>query len=133
MRTELPLRIVVDNPVPGYVMALQRGATATAEMVPPAGEGVFDFSVTIDGDLPDGRPRLLGPYVQGPPTERFVYICIHGSGWNGRAKVPLKALDAAAIAALKPGERLCAHYSGQGRNGLPACATVRLTQGWAPV
>ncbi len=26
--------------------------------------------------MADGRPRLLGPYVQGPPAGRFVYLCV---------------------------------------------------------
>lgn len=143
MRTErfdLPLRIVVDHPVAGFVMALQRGATATAEFVPPVGTSatavVFEFTVTVEGALADGRPRLLGPYVQGPPGARFIYLGIHrvvGQSWSGRAKVPLKDLNWAAIETLKPGERLCAHYNGEGRGGTPACATVPLTQGWTAI
>ncbi len=138
-RFELPLRIVVDDPVPGFAMALQRGATAKAELVPPvsasAGALAFDFMVTVDGTLADGRPRLLGPCVQGPPDARFVYLCVGramGQPWSGRVKVPLKAMGWAAIEALKPGERLCAHYDGTGRGGLPAVATVPLTSGWMP-
>jgi hypothetical protein len=139
MRTErfdLPLRIVVDDPVPGYVMALQSGAAAKAELKAgnrSADTWAFDFTVTVDGALPDGRPRLLGPCVQGPPAARFVYLCIRrtaGQPWSGRAKVPLKDLDWPAIEALPPGGRLCAHYNGTGRGGLPACATVPLTSHW---
>lgn len=132
-RFDLPLRITVDDPVPGFFMALQRGATATAEMVRPVTGCTFDFTVTVDGTLKDGRPRLLGPCVQGPPDARFIYLVIHRPfpPWSGRAKVPLKAMTWADIEALKPNERLCAHYSGQGRNGLPACATVPLRPpGW---
>ncbi len=138
-RFDLPLRIVVDHPVPGYVMALQKGATGKAELLPPTG-GVsllaFDFTVMVDGALLDGRPRLLGPCVQGPPPARFVYLCVARTpvlAWNGRVKVPLKDLDWAAIEALGPGERLCAHYNGTGRGGLPALATVPLNQGWAAI
>ncbi len=143
MRTErfdLPLRIVVDTPVPGYVMALQRGATATAELALPISASadalIFDFTVTVHGALADGRPRLLGPCVQGPPAERFIYLGIHravGEPWSGRAKVPLKDLTWAAIEALPPSERLSAHYNGTGRGGAPACATVPLTRGWEAI
>ncbi len=139
-RFELPLRIVVDTPVPGFAMALQSGATAKAAFIPPvmtsADAWVFDFTATVEGSLPDGRPRLLGPCVQGPPVERFVYLCIHrlaAPSWSGRAKVPLKAVGWAAIEALKPEQRLCAHYNGAGRGGLPACATVPLTRAWTPM
>jgi len=136
-RFELPLRIVVDNPVPGFAMALQRGATAKAELLPPSRQStegvVFDFEVTVDGALSDGRPRLLGAYVQGPPGERFIYLCIWstGHGWNGRAKVPLKDIGWADIERLKPGQRLGTHYNGTGRGGAPACGTVKLSpSGW---
>ena len=139
-RFDVPLRIVVDTPVPGFVMRLQSGATAKAEWLPPASASAealaFDFTVSVDGVLPDGRPRLLGPVVQGPPAARFVYLTIArvtGPSWSGRAKVPLKDLSWAMIETLPPDGRLCAHYNGAGRGGLPACATVPLTQGWAVI
>ncbi len=73
MRTDhlqLPLRIVVQDPVPGLAMALQRGGGATlAELVGPAvgaGPGLaFGLEVSVQGSLPDGSPRLLGPFAQG--------------------------------------------------------------------
>ena len=139
-RFELPLRVIVDNPMPGFAMALQRGATAKAELVLPVRHSadaiIFDFTVTVDGTLPDGRPRLLGPNVQGPPGERFVYLCIRSTRhtWSGRAKVPLKEMGWADINVLKPGDRLCAHYNGTGRGSTPACATVKLSPpGWQAV
>jgi hypothetical protein len=138
-KTELALRIVVDGPVPGLVMALQRGAAAKAELL--AGDGaIFEFAVTADGALPDGRPRLLGPFVQGPPAERFVYLCVGkmagqaDSPWAGRVKVPLGDITAKMVAGLKPGARLEAHIPGRGRRDGPALATVKLLgQGWRAV
>ncbi|MGZ6013921.1 MAG: DUF5990 family protein, partial [Caulobacteraceae bacterium] len=98
-RFDLPLRIVVADPAPGLALTLQRGAAGKAAPVPPVAETaedlIFDLDITVDGALADGRPRLLGPYVQGPPAERFVYICVarNGGGPVGRMKVPLKGLD----------------------------------------
>jgi hypothetical protein len=135
-RVDLPLRVVVEGPVPGFVMALQRGASGKAQFVPPVGGSeaalVFAFEIVVDGTLADGRPRLLGPCVQGPPNERFVYLCIgKGAAWTRRAKIPLGAISWAQIEGLKPGERLIARYSGRARDGTPACATVRLLEpGW---
>ena len=115
-RFELPIRIVVDAPVPGLAMALQRGQAAKAVLVPPANRSsdavVFDLEVTVDGRLPDGRPRLLGPCVQGPPEARFVYLSVGqyagqaDSEWAGRVKVPLGDLGWDTIEALSPGDRL---------------------------
>jgi hypothetical protein len=140
-RSALPLRIAVEQPVPGVALALQRGASGKASLVGPAHRSAdaltFDFDVTLDGSIADGRPRLLGPFVQGPPTARFVYINVGasagqiGSPWRRRAKVPLGAIDWQAIEALAPGERLTAHIAGRGRDDTPACATVPiLSPGW---
>ena len=138
---DLPLRTVVEAPVPGVTTVLQWGASGKAERVQPAvgedGALVFDFTVVVDGALPDGRPRLLGPCVQGPPTGRFVYLCIGqaagqgGSPWSRRAKVPLAGIDWALIEALPLKGRLVARFNGRGRDGSPACATVALmAPGW---
>lgn len=140
-RFERSLRIVVDHPVPGVALALQRGAAAKAALVPPVEASdravVFELSVTVDGTLADGRPRLLGPYVQGPPEARFVYICVGqnagqlDSEWSRRIKVPLGALT---MAQAEGRGRLTAHIAGRGKDGTPACATVPLLPpGWTTV
>jgi hypothetical protein len=140
-RATLPLRIVVDQPVPGVALALQCGASGKATLVGPVHRSadalVFELDVALDGTNAIGGPRLLGPFVQGPPTARFVYLAIGasagqiGSPWRRRAKVPLGAIDWHAIEALAPGERLTAHFNGTARDGSPACATVPiLSPGW---
>ena len=143
-RFELPLRVVVENPVPGLVMALQRGAAGKAELVGRViGSGevvIFDLEVAVEGALPDGRPRLLGPYVQGPPAERFVYLCVGlyagqpDSPWNGRVKVPIGGITWDLIEALTPGCRLEGRVGGRGRKDGPALATVPILEpGWRAV
>ena len=137
-RFELPLRVVVDAPVPGVRLLLQRGASGKAELVAPVSASaeamVFDFAVTVDGVIADGRPRLLGPCVQGPPDGRFVYLCVGqaagqiDSEWSRRVKVPLGGLTPADIASR---QRLSAHIASRGCDGTPACATVKLLPpGW---
>ncbi len=143
-RIALPLRIVMEDPVPGVAVALQRGAAAKAELVPAVRATptaiLFEFEIAVEGALPDGRPRLLGPYVQGPPAERFTYLCVGqmagqaGSQWTRRVKVPLGGLTWALIEALGPAARLEARIAGRGKDGTPACATVKLlTPGWRAV
>ena len=140
---ELPIRIVVEDPVPGMAIALQRGQAAKAELVAAASRSadaaVFDLEVTVGGRLPDGRPRLLSLYVQGPPDARFVYLCVGkyagqaDSEWAGRVKVPLGGLGGDQIKALPPGARLAARIAGQSPKGGPALASVRLLPpGWTP-
>jgi hypothetical protein len=141
----LPLRIVVQDPVPGVGMALQRGGPGgVAELVGLAESAgpdlAFELEVDVQGSLPDGRPRLLGSYVQGPPRERFVYIAVgHYAGqadadWAGRVKVPLGGVTWALIEALADGGRVEGRIPGRGRNGGPALATVPILEpGWACV
>jgi hypothetical protein len=140
-RSALPLRIVVDRPVPGVALALQRGSGAKFDLAGPVQASVdalvFDLDINVDGNNAVGGPRLLGPFVQGPPTARFVYINVGasagqiGSPWQRRVKVPLGAITWQAIEALAPGERLTAHFNGTARDGSPSCATVPiLPPGW---
>ena len=133
----LPLRITVLHPPPGVALAVQKGRD---ELLPPsrqtADEAVFDFTVRI-GTQPDGRPNFLGPFAQGTPADRFVYVNSgkragqQDSGWDRRAKVKLggitpKMVDAALA---EPGAVLVARFEGVGRDGGPACATVPLLDG----
>jgi Family of unknown function (DUF5990) len=133
---------VVADPVPGLAIVLQRGQAAKVSGVAPASRSadsvVFDLGVTVNGALPDGRPRLLGPFVQGPPDARFVYLIVGkyagqaDSEWAGRVKVPLGGLGWAQIEALAPGGRLVARIAGQSPKGGPALASVKLLPpGWA--
>jgi hypothetical protein len=134
---ELALRIVVDDPVPGVRLRLQRGRS---ELVSPTAESAtevaFDFTVRVELRGPRGAPNFLGPFTQGPPAARFVYVNVgqsagqHDSPWSRRAKIPLTEISAAHIKeALESGARLEVHYDGRGRDGGPTCATVRLPAG----
>ena len=140
-KTELALRIVVDQPIPGVALALQRGGGTRFDLVGPVRTStealVFDLDIRLEGSNAAGGPRLLGPFVQGPPTARFVYINVGasagqiGSPWQRRVKVPLGAITWQSIEALAPGGRLTAHIASKGRDGTPACATVPiLPPGW---
>jgi hypothetical protein len=138
---DLPLRIVVEDPVAGLTIAMQRGASGKVELIAPVRASakalVFDFAVTVNEANTDGSPRLLGPFVQGPPSGRFVYLNVGayagqaGARWNGRVKVPLVGLSWPLIETLPSGGRLEAHIAGKKRDGGPALASVALlAPGW---
>jgi hypothetical protein len=141
-RFELPIRIVVVDPVPGLAIALQRGHAAKVTLTAPSNRSpdavTFDLEVTVDGQLRDGRPRLLGPCVQGPPEARFVYLQLGryagqaDSQWGGRVKVPLSGVGWGEIEAVPPGGRLVARIAGKSpKGGGPLMASVRLLPpGW---
>ena len=79
---------------------------------------------------------LGGPFVQGTPQQRFVYIDIGtcagqaDSCWSSRLKAPLDSIPAQFIGM---GGILEGRVTGTGRDGGPSCATVRDFEGWRPV
>jgi|CXWL01.1.fsa_nt_gi hypothetical protein len=134
-RVTLPLRIVVDNPVPGVALALRSGrfdlimpTSVTATAV------TFDLSVEASQSTPDGPVVCYGPFTQGPPTGRFVYITVGtragqlNSPWERRAKIPLTGITPALVdrATAQPGSVLEVSFGGRGRDGSPVCATIKL-------
>jgi hypothetical protein len=62
-RFELPIRIVVEEPVPGLAVALQRGKAAKATLVPPSSwsSDAVVFAPKIQ-PAPEGAGRPLPPY-----------------------------------------------------------------------
>lgn len=137
MEFELPLRITLVAPPPGVQFCLQRGR---AERCTPqlSGGGDLDFDCTLRAML-DGAGsglRLLGPFAQGPPAARFIYICVGtyagqpGSPWSRRIKVALGGITAGlAEQVQRAGGRLAASINGTARDGGPACASVPLLDG----
>ena len=83
-------------------------------------------------------PRLLGPFTQGPPAQRFIYICSGtcageaDSRWTRRAKIPLTGITDALLAQWRKGSPACleARIKGTAKDGGPACASVALLDGW---
>ncbi len=139
---EVAFRITVLDPPRGVAFCLQRGRS---ELIPPSRESErsisFDFTLRVERGVGDGPPRLLGPFAQGPPASRFVYVCSGkragqwDSCWDRRAKVPLTGVAASLIeqAAALPGAVLETQIVGTGRDGGPSCATVPLVGGWRVV
>jgi hypothetical protein len=134
---ELPFRITVVSPPPGVTFCLQRGK---GDLVPAAratNESLsFDFTLRV-GTGKEGRPNFLGPFAQGPPASRFVYVnsgTLAGhadSGWRRRAKVPLTSIGWRLIEQALAGTDavLEARIAGTAKDGGPACATVPLLDG----
>jgi Family of unknown function (DUF5990) len=134
---ELRLRIVVVRPPAGVQFQLQRG---TRDLEPAARSSretiAFEFAVRV-GRRPDGTPNFLGPYAQGPPSARFVYVnsgTLAGqadSCWTRRAKVPLGGITWEMIERAKGTTGIVeAQIDGTARDGGPACATVPLRTPW---
>ena len=134
----IPLRLIVEHPLPGVALALQAGKDG---LEPPTASStdavVFECAVRLGPPRPGGAPNFLGPYVQGPPAARFVYVCVGrragqaGSACDGRMKVPLTGITSAQVQAVlaRPGRGLAVRVPGRTPSGGPTLATVKLPAG----
>jgi len=136
---ELRLRIVLEKPPGGIDFGLQRGKGSVYDIVQTQRSRTesdlsFEFTVRV-GESERKEPNFLGPYVQGPPAGRFVYINIgtyagqEDSLWSRRLKVPLQGITWKMVHAGVLETRV----PGTGRDGGPTCATVKPFEGWKPV
>jgi len=138
MASELTLRIILQQPPPGVDFALQKGRGKLYETVQKQrsdrGDVVFEFQPSVRKGI-SSVAALGGPFVQGPPQQRFVYIDIGtyagqaDSHWSRRLKVPLDSIPPTFIGV---GGVLEARVPGTGRDGGPTCATVKNFGGWQP-
>ena len=140
---EPTLRIILERPPAGVYFGLQKGRGSNYETVQTveskADDLEFDLNVRV-GQNKDGSPNFLGPFVQGPPHERFVYLDIGtcagqtNTPWSRRLKIPLRGITWELIEQVPsaPGSlnALETRVPGTGKDGGPSCATVKLFAGW---
>jgi len=124
MKYEIPIRIIVKDPLPAIRMQVQRGRD---ELTLPADIRsdaiVFDIEVTVD--LSGPAPNFLGKYAQGPRDARFIYVNSGsyagqpGTLWNRRAKISLMSITAEQVVRVsrKPGLTLATEFDGVGKDG----------------
>lgn len=131
MAAAVTLRLIIDDPVPGVRYSLQKDDLPFEPLT--AGDGPVSFGVPVTLQ-PDGR--MTGPFVRREgPQRRFVYIRIgasagdHAGLWSRRAKIDIHDIPPPL---LTPGAVLEVHLPGRGKDGSPACATVRPLGEWTP-
>jgi hypothetical protein len=141
-QSEVPVRLVLIDPPPGVDFGIQRGRGSAGEAYSvqrsSGGDLSFEFSLTVAGTAKNHRPNFGGPFVQGPPATRFIYVNVgtyagqKDTPWSRRMKVPLQHITWQLIESLvrRPGYRLTAQIPGRGKDGGPNCATVELLGEW---
>lgn len=127
-QTEIRMRLVVEDPVPGVLHSLQdkKGAPVDAQRA-TAGESIrFDFPIRIAPG-----PKFYGEQVRSEgPERRFVYIAVgkqagdHASCWARRMKIDIHTIAQALLDAAAAGSHLEGVVVGTAGDGSPACATV---------
>jgi hypothetical protein len=138
MDRELPIRIVVLRVPPGVTFAIQRGKH---ELLPPSRSKhdtlIFDLAVRVAERKAAGSPNVLGPYAQGKPDDRFIYLNSgtmagqQDSCFTRRAKIKTGGITWTLVKkVLADGAVLEAQIEGTAGDGGPCCATVPLLGGW---
>ncbi len=142
MEHELTLRIVLEKPPAGVDFGVQKGLGSNYETIQKqrskGGDLSFEFTVRAKVSDKDGSPNFLGPIVQGPTGERFIYIDIGtyagqtGTGWSRRLKIPLRGITPDMIDRASDGSEslLETKVPGTGKDGGPSCASVKPFPGW---
>jgi len=96
-----------------------------------AKEVIFLFPLRVEKNAKTGKPNFLGPFAQGKPTERFLYLCWgerHGKAWLGfrRAKIHLNHIEWSSVEkALKTKGVIEATLKLTDKKGEPLCASVK--------
>ena len=135
--TDVTFRIVLESPPAGVDYALQKGHGSASETVQSQRSTGADlrFEFTVQMRPSGAAADFRGPFVQGPAGGRFVYIGIGqyagqpDTPWSRRLKVPLTGMTADTIRRAS-GALLEARVPGTGRDGTPACASVKEFGGW---
>jgi hypothetical protein len=134
----LRLRMTLLRPPVGVQFCLQRGRSELVSAVVSTGADIsLDLAVRAQPAETGKAVRFLGPFTQGPPTARFLYVCSgtcagqHDSCWTRRAKISLAAIPWSMVeeGCASPHAGLEVHIDGCARDGGPACATVPLLNG----
>jgi len=139
---EVPLRITIVDPPADVLFALQSGRSELRHVTRSSGASIsFGFSVRVRATGANTL-TVLGPFAQGTPVARFVYVNSGtyagetGARWSRRIKIPLTGITSQLIAKLEetPDSILEARVAGTGRDGGPAAASVPLLgSGWRVV
>ena len=142
MKSEVPIRLVLVDPPAGVDFGIQRGHGTAFEALfvqqAKREDLSFDLSLTVSDNRKDGLPDFQGPFAQGPPANRFIYVDVgtyagqRDTPWSRRMKVPLQGITWPLIRKVssRPGRKLSARIPATGKGGGPNCATVKLLGDW---
>jgi len=140
MDQEVNFRVILESPPPGVDYGLQKGGGSNYEVTQKqrseTGDLRFEFDARVK-EGKDGQPVFLGPFVQGPPHERFVYLDIgtyagqSDTPWGRRLKIPLRGITWNEVKQASRGTNLLeTRVPGTAKDGSPTCATVKPFAGW---
>ena len=131
-QVEIRMRILIEQPVIGVLHSLQaKDGHPLDPKVSHGGEPLgFDFAIRVAPG-----PRFFGDQVRREgPERRFVYIRIgqaagdSASPWSRRMKIDIHDIGQDLLDSAAAGGTIELAVDGTGKDGTPACATVRRTR-----
>ena len=135
-QTDIRMRLVVEVPVAGVWHSLQdkKNAPVDTKQSEDGAPLSFDFAIRIA----DGR-KFFGEQVRSEgPERRFVHVAVgsqagqHVCEWSRRMKVDIHDIPQPLLDAAAKGGVLEGRFNGTGKDGTPACATIKPI-GWRVV
>ena len=141
MNQELSIRIILESPPTGVDFGIQKGSGNKYETIlkqrSSKNDLVFEFTISVKVGKTSSY-NFTGPYVQGPITERFIYVDIgtaagqFSSEWTRRLKIPLRDISSETVNQIFANSSLVLETKvpGTGKDGGPNCATVKPFPGW---
>lgn len=130
---DVQIILTLTAPLPGVVWAVQHGRDGLLPPFASTADAVsFAFTLQLGAAQPDGSFNFRGPFAQGTPAERFVYVnagTYAGQAdtlWARRAKIKLAGIPRQLVeaAAGDPGCAIEGRFNGTARDGGPVCASV---------
>jgi hypothetical protein len=127
---DVTIRIVVRRPPQNCRFTLQRGKREPREEIDAATSSASEltFAVPVTAKpVRNNQADFGGPFVQGAPTERFIYVASPGR----RAKVRLDDIPWTVIrAAAEVSRPIIGVFEGKAKDGGAFCASVRPIESW---
>lgn len=112
-------------------LGIQKGKEVIDDVPADAEDVTFTVPMRVEQQSSNGQPNFLGPFAQGTPEERFIYLCWgerKDSNWETfrRAKIHLKHFDWQTIEkSLTTGATIEAFINMTDKKGEPLCASVK--------
>ncbi len=112
-------------------LGIQKAKTVIDDVRADVESATFACTFRVERHIRTGKPNFLGPFAQGTPEERFIYLCWgerNGAAWNGfrRAKIHLNGIGWASVEkAVTTGKPIEATIRMTDRRGGPLCASVK--------
>ncbi|MGE0097827.1 MAG: DUF5990 family protein [Hydrogenophaga sp.] len=130
---ELQVILVLTAPPPGVLFAVQIGRDGLLQPYSSTAAFLsFAFTLSLGPPQADGSFNFRGPFAQGTPADRFVYV---NSGnyagqencpWERRAKIKLAGIPRHLVetAAGDANSAIEGRILGTAKDGGPVCASV---------